>query len=75
MTVSSPERRTGARNSARPGPDGLPREHVTEIQRFTSDGDIESPLPSQRELGIACVLVVKHKSGEQHRTAVSAKTN
>jgi integrase len=48
--------------------------HVTEIQRFTSDGDIESPLPSQRELGIAGVLVVKHKSGEQHRTAVSAKT-
>jgi len=48
--------------------------HVTEIQRFASDGDIEPPVPSQRELGIAGVLVVKHKSGEQHRTAVSATT-
>jgi integrase len=48
--------------------------HVTEIQRFATDGGIEPPLSSQRDLGIAGVLVVKHKSGEQHRTAVSAKT-
>jgi len=48
--------------------------HLTEIQRFATDGDIEPPVPSQREVGIAGVLVVKHKSGEQHRTAVSAGT-
>jgi integrase len=48
--------------------------HVTEVQRFTTGGSIEPPAPSQREMGVAGVLVVEHKSGEQHRTAVSTKT-
>jgi len=48
--------------------------HVSEVQRFTADGEIEPPSPSQKEQGIAGVLVVLHKSGDQHRTAVSAKT-
>jgi integrase len=48
--------------------------HVTEVQRFTSRGDIELATPAQREAGVAGVLIVQHKSGAQHRTGVSAKT-
>ena len=47
---------------------------VTEVQRFAAGGEIDPPSPSQKLLGVAGVLVVQHKSGDQHRTAVSAKT-
>ncbi len=46
--------------------------HVTEVQRFAVSGEIEPPAPSLREQGVAGVLVVQHKSGAQHRTAVPA---
>jgi hypothetical protein len=48
--------------------------HVTEVQRFTTAGEIEPPTAAQKAHGIAAVLVVEHKSGDQHRTAVDAKT-
>ncbi|HEY2028977.1 MAG TPA: tyrosine-type recombinase/integrase [Myxococcales bacterium] len=48
--------------------------HVTEVQRFAADGDCEPASSAQKEQGIAGVLVVRHKSGDQHRTAVSART-
>ncbi|TMA26197.1 MAG: hypothetical protein E6J78_14950 [Deltaproteobacteria bacterium] len=48
--------------------------HVSEVARFAREGEIEPPAPSQRELGVAGVLIVPHKSGAHHRTAVSAKT-
>jgi len=48
--------------------------HITEVQRFAAGGEIEPPTAQQKEEGIAGVLVVEHKSGDQHRTAVSART-
>jgi len=48
--------------------------HVTEVQRFTASGEIEPPTAEQKEHSVAGVLIVQHKSGAQHRTAVSAKT-
>jgi len=48
--------------------------HVTEVQRFANAGEIDEPTPEQRERGVAGVLTVVHKSGDRHRTGVSAKT-
>ncbi len=48
--------------------------HVTEVQRFAVGGEIEPPAPSQQEMGVAGILIVKHKSGAQHRTGVTATT-
>jgi len=48
--------------------------HVTEVQRFAGSGEIEPAAPSQRAQGVAAVLVVKHKSGAHHRTAVTTET-
>ncbi len=47
--------------------------HVTEIARFATDGEIEPSSQSQKEQGIAGVLIVQHKGGDQHRTAVDQK--
>ena len=48
--------------------------HVTEVQRFATEGEIEPPTAAQKAQAIAAVLMVEHKSGDQHRTAVDAKT-
>ena len=48
--------------------------HVTEVQRFAIAGEIEPPTPAQKQQGVAGILMVGHKSGEQHRTAVGADT-
>lgn len=48
--------------------------HVTEVQRFAADGEIEPATKAQKEQGVAGVLVVQHKSRDQHRTAVTEKT-
>jgi integrase len=46
--------------------------HVTEVQRFASSGEIETkPQPA---LGIAAVVIVRHKSGDPHRTGVDQAT-
>ncbi|MGC4113781.1 MAG: hypothetical protein QM765_03795 [Myxococcales bacterium] len=43
--------------------------HVTELERFARNGLIESYQGTDSE--VAAVLVVEHKSGKEHRTAVS----
>ena len=48
--------------------------HVTEVKRFATAGEIEPATAAQKAQGIAAVLVVEHKSGDQHRTAVNAET-
>ncbi len=48
--------------------------HVSEVKRFATSGEIEPATAAQKEQGIAAVLVVEHKSGAQHPTAVDAKT-
>jgi len=56
--------------------------HVTEIARFAKDGEIEPASQSQKDQGvhlltgerIAGVIIVQHKGGDQHRTAVTQKT-
>jgi integrase len=47
--------------------------HVTEVQRFAQGGEVEPASASQKAQGIAGVLIVEHKGGEQHRSAVSSK--
>jgi integrase len=44
--------------------------HNTELRRFAVDGSIEPYVGKQT--GAAAVLMVQHKSGSQHRSAVSA---
>jgi AcrR family transcriptional regulator len=67
MAVSSPERRSGARNSARPGPDGLPREHVTEIQRVRILAAM-AEVAAERGAGAASVAHIVARAGVSRRT-------
>src|SRR3984893_8047947 len=67
MTVSSPERRTGARNSARPGVNGLPREHVTEIQRVRILAAM-AEVAAERGAGAASVAHIVARAGVSRRT-------
>jgi len=65
--VSAPERRAGARKSASPATDGLPREHVSEIQRMrilTAMAEVAS------EMGAGSVTVahVVSRAGVSRRT-------
>lgn len=56
--------------------------HVTEIQRFAQDGEIEPASQSQKKMGVHVltgepiegIIIVQHKGGGQHRTAVTQKT-
>lgn len=67
MTVSSPERGSGARNSARPGPDGLPRAHVTEIQRVRILAAM-ADVAAERGAGAASVAHIVARAGVSRRT-------
>ncbi len=66
--MSSRERRSGARRqSARPGQDGLPREHVTEIQRvriLTAMAEVAA----ERGAGAASVAHIVSRAGVSRRT-------
>ena len=75
--TASPDGLAGLRLEALKASKGTQSEtgwHVSEVQRFATAGEIEPPAPSQKELGTVGILIVRHKSGEQHRTAVTAKT-
>jgi AcrR family transcriptional regulator/DNA-binding MarR family transcriptional regulator len=65
--VSTRERGTGASKKARPGQDGLPREHVTEIQRvriLTAMAEVAS----ERGAGAASVAHIVSRAGVSRRT-------
>ncbi len=36
--------------------------------RFCETGEIEEPTDEQRNAGVAGILIVKHKGGQDHRT-------
>jgi AcrR family transcriptional regulator len=65
--MSSRERGAGARKQARPAVDGLPREHVTEIQRvriLTAMAEVAS----ERGAGAASVAHIVSRAGVSRRT-------
>ncbi len=39
--------------------------------RFCESGEIEEPTDEQHNAGVAGILIVKHKGGQDHRTGVS----
>ncbi len=39
--------------------------------RFCETGEIEEPTDEQRNAGVAGILIVKHKGGQDHRSGVS----
>ncbi len=41
------------------------------MRPFTESGEIEEATAEQRAKGVAGVLIVKHKNGQDHRTGVS----
>jgi AcrR family transcriptional regulator len=67
MALSSRQRDAGARDSARPGTDGLPREHVTEIQRVRILNAM-AEVASERGAGAASVAHIVARAGVSRRT-------
>lgn len=67
MAVSSRERGAGARKQARPGKDGLPREHVTEIQRIRILSAM-ADVAAERGAGAASVAHIVARAGVSRRT-------
>jgi AcrR family transcriptional regulator/DNA-binding MarR family transcriptional regulator len=67
MTVLSPERRPGARKGARLDADGLPREHVTEIQRVRILSAM-ADVAAERGAGAASVAHIVARAGVSRRT-------
>jgi AcrR family transcriptional regulator/DNA-binding MarR family transcriptional regulator len=67
VLVSSPERKAGVRKSARPRADGLPREHVSEIQRMRILGAM-AEVASERGAGSVTVAHVVARAGVSRRT-------
>jgi AcrR family transcriptional regulator len=65
--VSSRRSEAGARGTARPGADGLPREHVTEIQRVRILAAM-AEVASERGAGGASVAYVVSRAGVSRRT-------
>jgi AcrR family transcriptional regulator len=67
MAVSAPERRAGARGGASPAAEGLPREHVSEIQRMrilTAMAEVASEMGA----GSVTVAYVVSRAGVSRRT-------
>ena len=65
--MATREKKTGARKRARPAPDGLPREHVTEIQRvrvLTAMAEVAA----QRGAGACSVAHIVSQAGVSRRT-------
>jgi AcrR family transcriptional regulator len=67
MPVSSPERGAGARKGVRPSTEGLPREHVSEIQRMRILGAM-AEVASERGAGSVTVAHVVARAGVSRRT-------
>ncbi len=65
--MSSRERGSGARQRARPGADGLPREHVTEIQRVRILSAM-AEVAAERGAGSASVAHIVARAGVSRRT-------
>jgi AcrR family transcriptional regulator len=67
VLVPSPKAGVGASGKARPGPDGLPREHVTEIQRVRVLGAM-ADVAAERGAGAASVAHIVARAGVSRRT-------
>lgn len=44
--------------------------HVTEAERFATEGELFAPTPDQRASGVLAFLAVKHKGGQLHIVAL-----